>query len=135
MTCLCLWLHAAVYVKSFFCWWQINISSQCSLKRIKERIQYKIISLTTYSAPLNHVIYVRNLINIKPHGSTRSSDCLALVYPHISSIKISIAFFSKLPLPSEIIYNPTWKPLLTLYLTHRKRWWAIFTTLTLKNSN
>lgn len=58
--------------------------------KIKERIQFKIISTTYNTLHSSKPTYLRNLLTILPPGSTRSSSCLTLVRPTCkSSLKLT----------------------------------------------
>ena len=49
--------------------------------KIEEQIHYKIISLTYDVLHTSKTCHLHNLMNIKPHGSTCSSDYLTLLRP------------------------------------------------------
>ena len=58
--------------------------------KVKERIEYKIISLTFRTLLSSKPVYPRNLFTVQPPGSIRSSDCLTLLRPSCkSSLKIT----------------------------------------------
>ena len=57
--------------------------------KIEERIHYKITSLTYNFLQTSQPQYLRKLINIKPAGSTRSSNHLTLLGPSTSYLNIS----------------------------------------------
>jgi hypothetical protein len=56
--------------------------------KIPERIHYKVISLTLKTLQTSQPSYLRSLLTIQPHRSTRSSSCLTLLRPpSISNLK------------------------------------------------
>ena len=56
--------------------------------KIRERIHYKVISLTLKTLLTSQPSYLRSLLTIQPHRSTRSSSCLTLLRPSsVSSLK------------------------------------------------
>ena len=74
--------------------------------KIEERIHYKIISLTYDSLHTSQPQYPRKLINIKPAGSTCSSNHLTLLHPSTtSSLKISNRSYNRTAPILWIIYQ------------------------------
>src|SRR6218665_2578697 len=53
--------------------------------KIPQRIHYKIASLTYNTLQTSQPSYIRQLLTIQPPGSTRSSSCLSLSRPPVSS--------------------------------------------------
>ena len=71
--------------------------------KIGERMHYKIISLTYDSLHASQPKYLRKLINIKPAGSTRSSNLLTLLRPSTTfSRKISNSSYNR---TAPILWN------------------------------
>jgi hypothetical protein len=52
---------------------------------IKQRIQYKVLSLTHKSLKTGHPAYLRSLLSLTPHRSTRSSSLITLNRPSVTS--------------------------------------------------
>ena len=71
--------------------------------KIEARIHYKIISLTYDYLKTSQPKYLRKLINIKPAGSTRSSNHLTQLRPsNTSSLKISNRSYNR---TASILWN------------------------------
>ena len=63
--------------------------------KVKERIEYKLLSLTYKVLTTAQPCYLRNLISLQPPRSTRSSSVVTLSCPStISSLKITDRSFS-----------------------------------------
>ena len=70
--------------------------------KVKQRIDYKIISLTYSALQFGQPKYIRRLITVKPLGSTRSGHLITLVRPPISRLMVSDrSFYHKAP----VIWN------------------------------
>ena len=52
--------------------------------KIKERIHYKLLSLTYSAIQFNQPLYLRTLLNIQNKLNTRSSSSVTLIRPHKS---------------------------------------------------
>ena len=79
---------------------------------INQRIQFKVLSLTHKSLKTGHPSYLRSLLSLTPHRSTRSSSLITLNRPSVSSgLKISNrSFFHFAPvlwnsLPSHLRHS------------------------------
>ena len=53
--------------------------------KFEQRIQYNIICITHNVFRISELRYLRRLVNIKPPGRTRSSDCLCFSLPPVST--------------------------------------------------
>jgi hypothetical protein len=80
---------------------------------INQRIQYKVLSLTYKSLKTGHPSYLRSLLSLTPHRSTRSSSSITLNRPSVTSgLKITKrSFFHSAPvlwnsLPSCLRHSP-----------------------------
>ena len=57
---------------------------------MSQRIQYKVLCLTLKSLKTGHPFYLRSLLSLTPHRSTRSSSLITLNRPSVTSgLKIS----------------------------------------------
>ena len=75
--------------------------------KINQRIHYKIISLTYTALQFGQPQYLRNLLTVQPHRSTRSGSLITLSRPSTPRLKISDRSFYLKPLPSGIPYQHT----------------------------
>ena len=71
-------------------------------ENVLQRIHYKILSMLYDILHTSKPQYFRKLIQIKPHGSTRSSDYLTLIIPKTSALKISSRSFTQ---SAPILWN------------------------------
>ena len=78
--------------------------------KIEKHIHYKINSLTYDLLQTSQPQYLRKLINIKPAGSTRSSNHLTLLCPFTSFLKMSNCSYNQ---TAPILWNNLPKPMRT----------------------
>ena len=70
--------------------------------KVKQRIHYKIISLTYSALQFGQPKYIRRLLTVKPLGPTRSGHLITLVRPPVSRLMFSDrSFYHKAP----VIWN------------------------------